>query len=188
MPASKKTLPKDQIDQLLKTLKLRFEKNTKRHKGVDWHKVQEKLEANPSKLWSLNEMEISGGEPDVVAIDKKSGEYIFFDCSPETPTGRRSFCYDGDALAARKEHKPENSAQQAAEDMGVKLLTEEQYRYLQTLGEFDLKTSSWIETPPAIRKLGGALFGDRRYNQVFIYHNGVQSYYAVRGFRAELRV
>ena len=188
MAATKKSLPKDQADQLLKTLKLRFEKNTKRHKGLDWSKVQERLESNTSKLWSLNEMELSGGEPDVVDVDKKTGEITFFDCSAETPTGRRSFCYDGDALAARKEHKPENSAQQAAEDLGVKLLTEEQYRYLQTLGEFDLKTSSWIETPTAIRKLKGALFCDRRYETVFVYHNGAESYYAARGFRGLLKV
>jgi hypothetical protein len=175
-------------EELLKTLKARFEKNMNRHKGLDWAKVQARLEANPQKLRSLNEMETTGGEPDVVGRDKKSGEYIFYDCSAESPKGRRSICYDHEALEARKEHKPKDSAVNMAATMGIELLTEEQYRELQKLGNFDLKTSSWVKTPPEIRKLGGALFCDRRYNQVFLYHNGADSYYAARAFRGSLRV
>lgn len=177
-----------QYEQLLKILKTRFEKNTKRHKGIDWHKVQTRLEENPKKLKSLNEMEETGGEPDVVGFDKKTGEFIFFDCSAETPKGRRSVCYDREALDSRKEHKPANSAVDMAAAMGIELLTEEQYRELQTLGEFDLKTSSWIKTPVEIRKLDGALFCDRRYDHVFVYHNGASSYYAARAFRGVLKV
>lgn len=177
-----------QRDELLSTLKARFEKNMNRHKGVDWTKVQARLEANPEKLRSLSEMETTGGEPDVVGYDKKSGAYIFYDCSAETPKGRRSICYDRAALDARKEHKPKDSAMDMATAMGVEILTEEQYRELQKLGEFDLKSSSWILTPPEIRKLGGALYCDRRYNHVFVYHNGADSYYAVRGFRGSLNV
>ena len=177
-----------QYEELLKTLKTRFEKNSKRHKGIDWDKVQARLEENPKKLKSLNEMEETGGEPDVVGFDKKTGEFIFFDCSAETPKGRRSVCYDRKALDSRKEHKPANSAIDVAEAMGIELLTEEQYRELQTLGEFDLKTSSWIKTPAEIRKLDGALFCDRRYDHVFVYHNGASSYYAARAFRGVLRV
>jgi hypothetical protein len=173
---------------LLTVLQSRFEKNMNRHKGLDWTKVQAKLEDDAKKLASLNEMEATGGEPDVVGFDKKTGEFIFYDCSAETPKGRRSVCYDRDGLESRKEHKPENNALDMAAAMGVELLTEEQYRDLQQLGEFDLKTSSWIQTPASIRKLGGALFADRRYDTVFIYHNGAQSYYAVRGFRGVLRV
>lgn len=185
---SKNKLSASEQGELLKVLKTRFEKNMKRHKGLDWANVQAKLEANPSKLWSLNEMEITDGEPDVVGFDKKSGEYIFYDCSAESPKGRRSICYDHEALEKRKENKPENSAIEMAKDMGIELLTEEQYRELQQLGEFDLKTSSWIVTPAAIRKLNGALFGDRRYNTVFVYHNGAESYYAARAFRGSLSV
>ena len=177
-----------QHEELLKTLKARFEKNMNRHKGLEWTKVQAKLEANPQKLRSLNEMETTGGEPDVVGHDKKSGEYIFYDCSPESPKGRRSVCYDREALEKRKENKPKDSAMNMAAAMGVELLTEEQYRELQKLGDFDLKTSSWVKTPPEIRKLGGALFCDRRYDQVFLYHNGADSYYAARAFRGSLRV
>jgi len=173
---------------LLAVLQSRFEKNMHRHKGLDWTKVEAKLEADAKKLASLNEMEATGGEPDVVGFDKKTGEFIFYDCSAETPKGRRSVCYDRDGLESRKEHKPENNALDMAAAMGIELLTEVQYRELQTLGEFDLKTSSWIQTPAAIRKLGGALFADRRYDCVFVYHNGAQSYYAVRGFRGSLRV
>jgi len=175
-------------DALLKVLKARFEKNMGRHKGIEWAKVQARLEANAGKLWSLNAMEESGGEPDVVGVDKKSGEYIFYDCSPESPKGRRSFCYDHEALESRKEHKPDNSAVQMAADMGVDLLTEEQYRGLQQLGHFDAKTSSWVKTPAAIRKLGGAIFCDYRFGTVFTYHNGAESYYAGRAFRAVLNV
>lgn len=175
-------------EALLKTLKARFEKNMSRHKGLEWAKVQARLEANPRKLRSLNEMETTGGEPDVVDHDKKSGEYIFYDCSAESPKGRRSVCYDREALEARKEHKPKDSAINMATAMGIELLTEEQYRELQKLGEFDLKTSSWVKTPPEIRKLGGALFCDRRYDHVFLYHNGADSYYAARAFRGSLRV
>lgn len=173
---------------LLTVLQSRFEKNMNRHKGLDWTKVQAKLEIDAKKLSSLNEMEATGGEPDVVGFDKKTGEFIFYDCSVETPKGRRSVCYDREGLESRKEHKPENNALDMAAAMGIELLTEEQYRDLQQLGEFDLKTSSWIQTPTAIRKLGGALFADRRYDCVFVYHNGAQSYYAVRGFRGVLRV
>lgn len=185
---TKKELSKAQRDELLKTLKARFEKNMNRHKGLDWAKVQAKLEANAEKLWSLNEMETSGGEPDVVAHDKKTGEYVFYDCSAESPKGRRSVCYDRQALDARKENKPKDSAIDIATAIGVELLTEEQYRELQQLGEFDLKTSSWVSTPSEIRKRGGALFCDRRYDQVFVYHNGADSYYAARGFRGSLKV
>ena len=181
-------LSREQSEELLKVLKVRFEKNMKRHKGLEWAKVHAKLEANPEKLWSLDEMEITGGEPDVVAHDKKTGEYIFYDCSAESPKDRRSVCYDHDALESRKEHKPKNNAIDMAAEMGVALLTEEQYRELQQLGEFDLKTSSWIVTPSAIRELGGALFCDRRYGHVFVYHNGAESYYGARGFRCSLRV
>lgn len=174
--------------ELLKTLKDRFAKNMNRHKGIEWADVQARLEAKPTKLLSLFEMETTGGEPDVVGYDKKTGEYIFFDCSPESPKGRRSLCYDHEALEARKEHKPEDSAVNRAEEMGIELLSEEQYRELQRLGSFDTKTSSWVRTPSDIRKLGGALFCDRRYNTVFVYHNGAESYYAARGFRGVLRV
>lgn len=184
----KKELSPKQLEELLNTLKSRFEKNMNRHKGFEWTKVIARLEANPGKLWSLNEMERTGGEPDVVGFDKKTGEYIFYDCSAESPKDRRSFCYDGEALRSRKEFKPKNSAVDAADDMGIDLLTEEQYRDLQKLGKFDLKTSSWIKTPDDIRKLGGAVFCDRRYNNVFVYHNGAESYYAARGFRGSLKV
>lgn len=184
----KKELSPIHSQELLNTLKARFEKNKGRHQELEWTKVQAKLEANPEKLWSLNAMESTGGEPDVVGHDKKTGEYIFYDCAAESPKGRRSICYDHEALESRKEHKPENSAVEMAKDMGVELLTEEQYRELQQLGNFDLKTSSWIKTPAAIRKLGGALFCDRRYDHVFVYHNGAESYYGARGFRGLLRV
>jgi Protein of unknown function (DUF4256) len=184
----KKELPPKQREELLNTLKARFEKNMNRHKGLEWAKVFAKLQANKEKLWSLDEMEETGGEPDVAGYDKKKDEYIFFDCSAESPKGRRSICYDHEALEARKEHKPENSAFEMAADMGIELLSEEQYRELQKLGSFDTKTSSWIITPAAIRKLGGALFCDRRYDTVFVYHNGAESYYAARGFRGSLRV
>ena len=180
-------LPK-QTEELLKVLKARFDKNDNRHKGLDWAKVQSKLEAKPAKLWSLQEMERTGGEPDVVGQDKKTGEYLFYDCSEESPKGRRSICYDHEALESRKEFKPKNSALGMAEDMGVEILTEEQYRELQKLGDFDTKTSSWVKTPPNIRKLGGALFCDRRFDFVFLYHNGAESYYAARAFRGLLRV
>ena len=185
---NKKKLSPEQSKELLNVLKARFGKNMKRHKGLEWAKVQATLEAKPEKLWSLDEMEITGGEPDVVGYDKKTGEYIFYDCSAESPKDRRSICYDHEALEARKEHKPKNSAIAMAGEMGIELLTEEQYRELQQLGEFDLKTSSWIITPSGIRELGGALFCDRRYDHVFVYHNGAESYYAARGFRASLRV
>src|SRR3954470_5358895 len=185
---SPKKLSPQQRDELLKTLEARFEKNVKRHKGIEWAKVQAKLEGNPEKLWSLNEMERTGGEPDVVAHDKKTGEYIFYDCSAESPAGRRSLCYDAEALNARKEHKPKDSAIEMAAAIGIELLTEDEYRALQQLGDFDTKTSSWVKTTPAIRKLGGAIFCDRRYNTVFVYHNGAESYYAARGFRGSLRV
>lgn len=175
-------------EELFKILKTRFEKNMIRHKGLVWEKVQSKLEANPDKLWSLGEMETTGGEPDVIGYDKKKDEYIFCDCSAESPAGRRSLCYDRDALNARKENKPKNSAIDMAAEMGIEILTEEQYRELQGLGEFDLKTSSWINTPPEIRKLGGAIFCDRRYNTIFVYHNGAESYYAARGFRGLLKI
>ncbi len=185
---TKTILPKDQAADLLKTLTARFEKNMQRHKDLEWAKVQSKLEANAGKLWSLNEMERTGGEPDVIGFDKKTGEYIFYDCSEESPKDRRSYCYDGDALKSRKEHKPKNSAVDAAAEMGIEILTEEQYRELQQLGKFDLKTSSWVKTPSDIRKLGGAVFCDRRYDTVFLYHNGAESYYAARGFRGSLKV
>ena len=178
----------NQREELLRALKARFEKNMNRHKGLEWVKVQTKLEANTEKLWSLNEMETTGGEPDVVAHDKRVDQYIFYDCSAESPTGRRSLCYDQEALEARREHKPKDSAMNMAAAMRIELLTEEQYRELQQLGNFDTKTSSWIKTPVAIRKLGGALFCDRRYDTVFVYHNGAESYYAARGFRGSLRV
>jgi hypothetical protein len=185
---SKKKLTSQESAELLKTLKARFEKNMNRHKGLDWAKVQAKLEASPDKLWSLHQMEATGGEPDVIGFDKKASEYIFCDCSAETPKGRRSLCYDHEALEARKEHKPADSAINMAADMGIEILTEDEYRELQKLGDFDTKTSSWLKTPDAIRKLDGAIFGDRRYNHVFIYHNGAQSYYAARAFRGLLKV
>jgi hypothetical protein len=175
-------------EQLLNVLKTRFERNTFRHEGLVWAQVQAKLEASAEKLWSLNEMERTGGEPDVAGLAGRTGEYVFFDCSAESPKGRRSLCYDREALESRKQHKPENSALEMAAAMGIDLLTEEQYRELQGLGEFDAKTSSWIRTPPQIRQLGGALFCDRRYGNVFVYHNGAESYYAARGFRGSLRV
>jgi hypothetical protein len=188
MKSNKKDLSREQREELFIVLKTRFEKNKERHKGLEWAKIQAKLEAHPEKLWSLYEMERTDGEPDVVGHDKKTGEYIFYDCSAESPKGRRSICYDHKALESRKEHKPENSAMEMAADMGIALLTEEQYRELQQLGNFDTKTSSWIITPANIRKLGGALFCDRRYDTVFVYHNGAESYYAARGFRGSLRV
>jgi hypothetical protein len=184
----KKVLSSTQQNELLNTLKARFEQNKNRHKGIEWVKVLARLEANAGKLWSLNEMEQTGGEPDVVGYDKKSGEYVFYDCSAESPKGRRSICYDHEALEARKEHKPKDSAFNMAADMGIEMLTEEQYRELQQLGEFDLKTSSWVKTPEDIRELGGAVFCDRRYDTVFLYHNGAESYYAARGFRGVLKV
>jgi hypothetical protein len=184
----KKKLSPSQSEELLGTLKARFEKNKNRHKGIEWAEVEAKLKANAEKLWSLNEMESTGGEPDVVGYDKKTGEYLFYDCSPESPKGRRSTCYDHEALESRKEHKPADSAVNMAETMGIELLAEEQYRDLQKLGIFDTKTSSWVKTPADIRKLGGATFCDRRYNTIFLYHNGAESYYAARGFRGSLRV
>lgn len=183
-----KKLSSEQIQELLKVLKVRFEKNMIRHKGIEWSKVEAKLQTNTEKLWSLNEMEMTGGEPDVVGFEKKTGEYVFYDCSAESPKDRRSFCYDKAALESRKEHKPKNSAVEMAKEMGIELLTEEQYRELQKLGNFDLKTSSWVKTPLEIRKLGGAIFCDRRYDTVFVYHNGAESYYAARGFRGVLVV
>ncbi|CAN5195398.1 DUF4256 domain-containing protein [soil metagenome] len=188
MNSNKKKLSPEQRDELLNTLKARFEKNMKRHNGLKWAAIEAKLDANTEKLWSLNEMEITGGEPDVIAYDKKTGEYIFYDCSAESPKDRRSLCYDHEALEKRKEHKPADSAIEMAAAMGIELLTEEQYRELQQLGDFDTKTSGWVLTPAYIRKLGGALFCDRRYNHVFVYHNGAESYYAARGFRGSLRV
>ena len=185
---SNPTLSKKQGEELLKALKARFEKNMNRHKGLDWAKVQAKLEANAEKLWSLNEMERTGGEPDVVGQDKKTGEYIFYDCAAESPKDRRSLCFDREALDSRKENKPKGNAMEMAEAMGVEVLTEEEYRELQKLGEFDLKTSSWVKTPSKMRELGGALFCDRRFDTVFLYHNGAESYYAARGFRGWLRV
>ena len=184
----KKNLSPKESEALLQTLKSRFEKNMNRHKSLEWPKVKARLEANSEKLWSLSEMERTGGEPDVVAHDKKTGEYIFYDCSAESPKDRRSICYDRAALESRKEHKPKNSALDMANDMGIEILSEEEYRELQTLGNFDTKTSSWVKTPPEIRKLGGAIFCDRRYNQIFTYHNGAESYYAARGFRGSVRV
>jgi hypothetical protein len=183
-----KTLSPKQCEELLRTLEARFEKNMKRHKGLDWTRVRSKLEANIEKLWSLHEMERTGGEPDVIAQDKKTGEYVFYDCSEESPKGRRSLCYDREALESRKEFKPKSSALGLAADMGIEILSEEQYRDMQKLGSFDTKTSSWVKTPPDIRKLGGALFCDRRFDHVFLYHNGAESYYAGRAFRGSLRV
>lgn len=184
----KKQLTLNERKEILNILKTRFDKNKNRHKSIDWSKVLERLEGNPKKLWSLQEMEINGGEPDAVGVDKKSGEYVFFDCAPESPKERRSVCYDHEALESRKEHKPKNSALGMAEEMGIEILTEEQYRELQKLGNFDTKTSSWLLTPPAIRKLGGAIFGDYRFGTIFIYHNGAESYYGGRGFRGCLKV
>jgi hypothetical protein len=186
--SNKKEFSPAQREELLRVLKARFEQNMNRHKGLEWTKLQAKLEANTKKLWSLDEMERTGGEPDVVGHDKKTGEYIFYDCSAESPKGRRSVCYDREALESRKEHKPENNAIDMAAAMGIELLTEEQYRELQKLGNFDTKTSSWVKTPSEIRKLGGAIFGDFRYGNVFVYHNGAESYYAARAFRGSLRV
>jgi hypothetical protein len=183
-----KRLSARERDELLRTLRARFEKHMNRHRGLEWAKVQAKLEASAEGLWSLSEMERTGGEPDVVGHDGRTGEYVFHDCSAETPKGRRSVCYDREALESRKEHKPGNSAVEMAAGMGVEILTEEQYRALQALGEFDTKTSSWVKTPADIRKRGGALFCDRRYGHVFLYHNGAESYYAARGFRGALRV
>lgn len=188
MNKQKRQLSAEQADSLISVLKDRFLKNMTRHKDLEWNKVLEKLKTNDDKLWSIDEMELTGGEPDVVGYDQKTDEYIFFDCAAESPKGRRSICYDHQALAARKEHKPANSAVEMANDMGIELLTEEEYRNLQQLGNFDLKTSSWIATPAEVRKLGGALFCDRRYDKVFVYHNGAESYYAARGFRGVLRV
>lgn len=188
MKNEKRELSPEQREELLRTLKARFEKNMNYHKGLEWARVQAKLEANTEKLWSLNEMERTGGEPDVVGQDKKTGEYIFYDCSTESPKGRRSVCYDREALESRKEHKPENNAIDMAAAMGIEILTEEQYRELQKLGNFDMKTSSWVKTPTNIRKLGGAIFCDRRYDTVFVYYNGAESYYASRGFRGSIRV
>jgi Protein of unknown function (DUF4256) len=183
-----KVLSKKQREELFRTLQARFQANMTRHKGLLWGEVEDKLEANAEKVWSLNEMEKTGGEPDVVSHDKKTGEYIFYDCSVESPKGRRSVCYDREALESRKEHKPKDNAMDMAAAMGIELLTEEQYRELQKLGNFDTKTSSWVKTPSTIRKLGGALFCDRRYDTVFVYHNGAESYYAARAFRGSLRV
>ena len=188
MNSTKKGLSSKQREDLLRTLQARFQANMTRHKGLVWGEVEDKLEANPVKLWSLHEMETTGGEPDVVSHDQAAGEYTFFDCSAESPRDRRSLCYDREALQARKENKPKGSALEMAAAMGIELLTEEQYRELQKLGTFDEKTSSWVRTPSNIRKLGGALFCDRRYDTVFVYHNGAESYYAARGFRGSLRV
>ena len=185
---NERELTREQRESLLATLRTRFQDNKERHKGLKWEDVEPRLNAKPEKLWSLSQMEATGGEPDVVDYDQKTGEFVFFDCSPESPKGRRSVCYDPEALASRKKFPPEHSAVGMAEEMGVELLSEEEYRSLQSLGKFDTKTSSWVSTPPAIRKLGGALFGDRRYDTVFFYHNGAESYYAARGFRASLRV
>jgi hypothetical protein len=188
MSKPKKELSPGEATELLKVLKARFEKNMNRHKGLEWTNVQTRLEANPEKLWSLNEMERTGGEPDVVGHDTNTGEIFFYDCSAESPKDRRNVCYDREALDARKEHKPKDSALDMVAAMGIEILTEEQYRLLQEFGNFDLKTSSWLKTPDEIRKHGGAIFGDRRYNHVFIYHNGADSYYGARGFRGSLRV
>lgn len=184
----KKTISGKQQEEILTILKTRFDKNIKRHKNLDWKNIEARLKANTEKLWSLSEMEKTGGEPDVVGADKKSGEYIFYDCAAESPAGRRSLCFDREALDSRKENKPSGNAMEMAASMGIEILSEEQYRELQTLGKFDLKTSSWIQTPDPIRKLGGSLFADRRYDTVFVYHNGASSYYAARGFRGCLRV
>jgi hypothetical protein len=184
----KRDLSPSECEGLFKTLKVRFEKNMNRHKGLEWAKVQARLEANPKKLWSLDEMELTGGEPDVVGQDKATGEYIFYDCSPESPKGRRNFCYDREALDKRKEFKPENTAVDMAAAMGIELLSEGEYRELQNLGKFDQKSSSWVKTPANIRKLGGAIFCDRRYDTVFVFHNGADSYYAARGFRGSLKI
>lgn len=188
MANTKKKLPASQVAELLDILQKRFEKNMQRHKGMEWTKVKARLEAHADKLWSLNEMEMTEGEPDVIGFDKKTGEYIFYDCSPESPKGRRSICYDPEALESRKEHKPKHSALGMADEMGIDILTEEQYLELQQLGKFDTKTSSWLFTPAPVRKLGGGVFGDWRYGRVFFYHNGVESYYGARGFRGALRV
>lgn len=188
MNKNKIELSTQEKEELLKTLKLRFEKNTNRHKGIEWVNVLIRIETNPEKIWSLNEMEMTGGEPDVIGADEKTGEYIFCDCSAESPKGRRSICYDHKALQARKEHKPADSALNMATDMGIEVLTEQQYRELQQKGHFDMKTSSWVQTPEDVRKLGGAYFCDYRYEKVFLYHNGADSYYAARGFRGLLRV
>lgn len=188
MDNTKRELSPEQRIELLRVLKARFEKNMKRHEGLLWDKIEEKLEANTEKLWSLNQMEMTDGEPDVVGFDHNTGEYIFFDCSAESPKGRRSICYDHEALESRKEHKPKDSAINMAESMGIEILTEEQYRELQKIGNFDAKTSSWISTPSEIRQLGGAIFADFRYGHVFVYHNGAESYYGVRGFRGSLRI
>ena len=188
MKTNKKTLSPEAQQELLDILHTRFDKNKDRHKGISWSKVQERLEANGDKLWSLNEMEMTGGEPDVIAYDKKTDEFLFVDCAAESPKGRRSICFDHEALESRKEHKPKHSAMAMAAEMGIEVLTEDQYRALQELGAFDLKTSSWVQTPEAVRSLGGALFCDRRYNTVFTYHNGAESYYAARGFRGALTV
>jgi hypothetical protein len=185
---SRKDLSEPQSEELLEILKTRFEQNMNRHQGLEWAQIKARLEVSPEKLWSLGEMERTGGEPDAVGFDQKTGEYIFYDCSAESPKERRSICYDPQALESRKEHKPKNSALGLADEMGVEILSEEQYRELQKLGDFDTKSSSWIRTPAVIRNLGGALYGDRRYNTVFVYHNGAESYYAVRGFRGSLRV
>jgi hypothetical protein len=192
-PTENRQMPKSKLsaarrNELLKALQARFEKHMERHRGLEWADVQARLEANAEKLWSLHEMEQTGGEPDVVGHDERTGEYVFYDCAAESPTGRRSLCYDREALESRKEHKPQNSAMGMAAAMGIELLSEQEYRQLQTLGEFDTKTSSWVKTPAAIRKLGGALFCDRRYDHVFVYHNGAESYYAARAFRGSLRV
>jgi hypothetical protein len=186
--SNKKELSPEQREELLTTLKARFEKNTNRHQGLEWAKVRARLETNAEKLWALSEMERTGGEPDVVGQDKQTGEYVFYDCSPESPKGRTSLCYDRKALDSRKEHKPKSSAMDMAAAMGAELLTEEQYQELQKLGAFDTKSSSWLKTPDDIRKLGGAIFGDRRFGRVFVYHNGAESYYSGRGFRSWLRV
>ncbi|MCM3122686.1 DUF4256 domain-containing protein [Mesobacillus sp. AQ2] len=188
MTDKSKKLPLEEQEQLLLILKTRFEKNMNRHKDIVWEDVQARLELNPEKIWSLNEMERTGGEPDVVGTEKETGAYLFYDCSAESPKGRRSVCYDREALESRKKHPPENNAMDMAADMGIELLTEQQYRKLQELGNFDLKTSSWVQTPDHIRSLGGAVFCDRRYNMVFLYHNGADSYYAARGFRGVLKV
>jgi hypothetical protein len=188
MNSDKKNLSPEQREELIRALKSRFEKNVNRHKGIEWAEVQTKLEASAEKLWSLNEMQRTGGEPDVVGHDERTGEYIFYDCSAESPQGRRSLCYDREALESRKQNKPENSALDMAAAIGIEILTEDEYRELQKLGEFDTKTSSWIRTPSRIRKLGGAIFCDRRYDTVFVYHNGAESYYAARAFRGSLRV